>query len=224
MAEDPEQLSEVLKERATELFKLCDEDGKGFITEQDLVGVINNLELPLDAIQVREAFVKLDEDQNGCLTLEEFTAGFGLFLGIQSDSESSDLEEIVTDPGRELFYLCDPDRKGYITKSDLQRVSTDLNLNFGQLDLIFDKLDQDGNGQLTIDEFAEGFGKFLSGENLSPDCPEGIDSALEDKMDEKGSDVVFESVHGGDEGRGLGADDAMFREVVESVGEDIFSG
>lgn len=225
MAEDPENLSIVLKERAVELFNLCDQDGKGFITEPDLVGVIHQLELPLDANQVNEAFLKLDEDQNGRLTLEEFTAGFGLFLGIHSDSESSDLEEIVTDPGRELFYLCDPDKKGYITKSDLERVATDLNLNFSQLDLIFDKLDQDANGQLTIDEFAEGFGKFLSGETLTPEGsgPEGgniSDQAMEDSS----SDVVFESIHGSDESRGPGADEALFRDVVESVGEDIFSG
>ena len=221
MAEDSEGLSMVLKERAVELFNLCDRNGKGFITEPDLMGVISQLELPLDSKQVNEAFLKLDEDQNGRLTLEEFAAGFGLFLGIHSDSESSDLEEIVTDPGRELFYLCDPDKKGYITKSDLERVATDLNLNFNQLDVIFDKLDQDANGQLTIDEFAEGFGKFLNGEAVTP---EGSGSETETKEVMSESDVIFESIHGTDETRGHGTDEALFRDVVESVGEDIFSG
>lgn len=232
MAEDPDQLKNVLKERAVELFNLCDQDGKGYITESELQHVIAELGLPLDASQVKQTFNELDDDENGYLTLEEFTAGFGLFLGIQSNDEgNNDLNEItsVSDPGRELFFLCDPEGKGYITKVDLERVAGDLNLNFEQLDFIFDKLDIDKNGRLTLEEFVEGFGTFLSEGNGSTehDSSKHVDGDLNDEFTKQslpeGHDI-FESLETGPESPNYASEEALFRGIVESVGEDIFSG
>ena len=231
MAEDPDQLKNVLKERAVELYNLCDQDSKGYITRNELQSVIAELGLPLDATQVKQTFNELDEDQNGYLTLEEFTAGFGLFLGIHSDDEGhNELEEItsISDPGRELFFLCDPEGKGYITKADLERVAEDLNLNFEQLDFIFDKLDIDKNGQLTMDEFVEGFGTFLSEVNDSTE----LDSTKQNqdfsdeyiKEDSQTEHDIFESLETGLASPSHPSEDALFREIVESVGEDIFTG
>lgn len=229
MTEDADQLKNVLKERALELYNLCDQDGKGYITKNELQGVITELGLPLDATQVKQSFDELDEDQNGYLTLEEFTAGFGLFLGIRSDDEDhSELEEItsISDPGRELFFLCDPEGKGYITKADLERVAQDLNLNFEQLDFIFDKLDIDKNGRLTMDEFVEGFGAFLAEDNGSSE----FDSSKHDLSAEFAKDSlqmghdIFESLETGLASPNHPTEDALFREIVESVGEDIFTG
>ncbi|KAK3729470.1 hypothetical protein QZH41_019787, partial [Actinostola sp. cb2023] len=214
-----------LKDRATELFSLCDQERKGFITKNDLVQVITELGLPLESKQVEQAFGKLDNDQNGYLTLDEFIEGFGLFLGIDINdlNDNSELEEIASsDPGRELFYLCDTDRKGYITKPDLQRVSYDLNLNFDQLDLIFDKLDQDGNGRLTLDEFAEGFGAFLrGGDDVEESNVIEQDDGIEVEFDQPRD--VFESASLSDPSSTT-KEDAVFREVVESIGEDVLSG
>lgn len=233
MAEDPNQLKNVLKERAVELYNLCDQDGKGYITKNELQSVIAGLGLPLDATQVKQTFNELDEDQNGYLTLEEFTAGFGLFLGIRSDDEgNTELEEIssISDPGRELFYLCDPEGKGYITKVDLERVAEDLNLNFEQLDFIFDKLDIDKNGRLTMDEFVEGFGTFLSGDGNGST---GLDSAKQNldfseenftKSTLQTGHDIFESLETGLASPTHPSEEALFREIVESVGEDIFTG
>jgi Ca2+-binding EF-hand superfamily protein len=228
MGDQRHKAQDTLRERATELFSLCDQEDKGFITENDLVQVISELGLPLDSKQVEQAFSKLDNDQNGYLTLEEFIEGFGLFLGLDLDDNANpELEEIATsDPGRELFYLCDTDRKGYITKIDLQRVAIDLNLNFDQLDLIFDKLDQDGNGKLTLDEFADGFGNFLNGvdtEEESNGFDEHDDGIEVEVIEPEPSRDVFES-NSHDDPLSNTKEDAVFREVVESIGEDVLSG
>lgn len=231
MAEDPDQLKQLLKERAVELYNLCDQDGKGYITDSELQNVIAELGLPLDANQVKQTFNELDDDENGYLTLEEFTAGFGLFLGIHSDDEGNgELEEItsISDPGRELFFLCDPEGKGFITKSDLGRVAEDLNLNFEQLDFIFDKLDIDKNGRLTLDEFVEGFGTFLGESNGTSELDSSKhDANFNDEFTKEGlpeGHDIFESLEAGPESPTHASEEALFREIVESVGEDIFTG
>lgn len=226
MGDHEHKAKDTLQKRAQELFSLCDQEKNGFITQNDLVQVISELELPLDSKQIEQAFSKLDDDQNGYLTLEEFTEGFGLFLGLDLDDNANpDLEEIATsDPGRELFYLCDTDRKGYITKSDLQRVAIDLNLNFDQLDLIFDKLDLDSNGRLTLDEFADGFGNFLRGVETEDESNGLIEHDIEvEAIEPEATKDVYESSSTYDSSSNT-KEDAVFREVVESIGEEVFSG
>ena len=233
MEAEVEQLQLSLNERATELFNLCDQEGLGYITKHDLAQVIRDLELSLDSSQIEQAFDKLDDDKNGFLTLEEFTSGFGLFLGVAPDENANaSLQELESDPGKELFYLCDPEGKGYITKADLQRVANDLSLNFEQLDVIFDNLDIDGNGQLTLDEFSKGFGKFLSGESIANDSETESTEPEQDSMDHgirgrhnlASENDVFESAVAVDGSATPGHDDAVFREIIGSVGEDVFSG
>ena len=43
-------------------------------------------QLPLNPEQLENVFDQLDQDQNGYLTLEEFTKGFESFLGIENHS------------------------------------------------------------------------------------------------------------------------------------------
>lgn len=211
------------------MYNLCDQDGKGYITKNELQSVIAELGLPLDVAQVKQTFDELDEDQNGYLTLEEFTAGFGLFLGIQSEDEGNgELHAItsINDPGRELFFLCDPEGKGYITKVDLERVAEDLNLDFQQLDFIFDKLDIDQNGQLTMDEFVEGFGSFLAESNGASE----VDSSEHESFNDSSKDTlhagqdIFESLDTDIGSPNQASEEALFQEIVESVGEDLFTG
>ena len=47
-------------------------------------------ELPLDPDQLEAVFDALDADGNSYLTLEEFTEGFGHFLGLESQTKADE--------------------------------------------------------------------------------------------------------------------------------------
>ncbi|KAK7068569.1 Calcium release activated channel regulator 2A [Halocaridina rubra] len=68
------------EQRAEQLYSLCDRESKGFITKRDLQRLWG--ELPLGPDELEGVFDSLDQDQNGYLTLEEFTDGFGHHLGL----------------------------------------------------------------------------------------------------------------------------------------------
>uniref|UniRef100_A0A8B9QNP4 Calcium release activated channel regulator 2A n=1 Tax=Anas platyrhynchos TaxID=8839 RepID=A0A8B9QNP4_ANAPL len=63
--------------KAHEFFQICDVEGKGFITCQDMQRLYP--ELPLSLEELEKVFVMLDADGNGSLTPKEFTTGFSEF-------------------------------------------------------------------------------------------------------------------------------------------------
>ncbi|XP_061577360.1 EF-hand calcium-binding domain-containing protein 4B [Cololabis saira] len=67
----------------------------------------------------------------------------------------------------EFFQMCDIENKGHITRRDMQRLNGELPLSEEELDNVFDTLDSDGNGYLTLEEFSSGFSAFLSGRRIS---------------------------------------------------------
>ncbi|XP_035169262.1 EF-hand calcium-binding domain-containing protein 4B isoform X2 [Oxyura jamaicensis] len=99
--------------KAHEFFQICDVEGKGFITCQDMQRLYP--ELPLSLEELEKVFVMLDADGNGSLTPKEFTTGFSQFLlgqialnkeMQQSEAETDCLpksEETVRDDDDEEF-------------------------------------------------------------------------------------------------------------------------
>lgn len=75
--------------------------------------------------------------------------------------EQPNVRDLLVNNARELFVLCDKEDKGFITKRDMQRLRNELPLDPDQLELVFDSLDLDHNGYLTLEEFTDGFGMFL---------------------------------------------------------------
>uniref|UniRef100_A0A915J5T4 EF-hand domain-containing protein n=1 Tax=Romanomermis culicivorax TaxID=13658 RepID=A0A915J5T4_ROMCU len=76
-------------EKAMELFKICDREGKGFINKIDMHMI--GREMPdLTSEILDQVFDNLDMDKNGYLTMDEFITGFGTFLGLQLKLSSDD--------------------------------------------------------------------------------------------------------------------------------------
>ncbi|XP_041794877.1 EF-hand calcium-binding domain-containing protein 4B [Chelmon rostratus] len=82
-------------------------------------------------------------------------------------SENGDVgQHTIREKTHEFFQMCDIENKGFITRRDMQRLNGGLPLSAEELENVFDTLDSDGNGYLTLDEFSFGFSEFLFGQKI----------------------------------------------------------
>ena len=63
------------------------------------------------------------------------------------------IQELISVKAEELFNQCDKEQKGFIIKKDMQRLKDELGVEPEQLEDVFDSLDIDHNGFLTLEEF-----------------------------------------------------------------------
>ena len=64
------------------------------------------------------------------------------------------VQDLISVKAVELFDICDKEKKGFIIKRDIQHLRDELLLEPEQLEEVFDSLDIDHNGFLTLDEFS----------------------------------------------------------------------
>ncbi|KAF7198719.1 transcript variant X2 [Nothobranchius furzeri] len=74
-------------------------------------------------------------------------------------------QNIILEKTHEFFQMCDTENKGFITRRDMQRLNGELPLSAEELENVFDSLDSDSNGYLTLNEFSSG--AFLFGRRIS---------------------------------------------------------
>ncbi|XP_043093874.1 EF-hand calcium-binding domain-containing protein 4B [Puntigrus tetrazona] len=71
------------------------------------------------------------------------------------------------DKTEDFFQICDSEGKGFITRTDMRKLHNELPLTTEELENVFDSLDLDENGYLTLGEFSSGFSNFLQGRRAS---------------------------------------------------------
>uniref|UniRef100_A0A8C8M5R4 EF-hand domain-containing protein n=1 Tax=Oncorhynchus tshawytscha TaxID=74940 RepID=A0A8C8M5R4_ONCTS len=85
-----------------------------------------------------------------------------------SDRRGSDWGSIaMLDKTKEFFQTCDVEGKGFITRTDMRRLHRELPLTAEELDNVFDSLNTDQNGYLTLEVFSSGFSQFLHSRRIS---------------------------------------------------------
>ncbi|XP_062861094.1 EF-hand calcium-binding domain-containing protein 4B [Trichomycterus rosablanca] len=80
---------------------------------------------------------------------------------------SSSASASLLEKTQEFFQICDSEGKGYITPTDMRKLDKELPLSAEELDDVFDSLDSDKNGYLTLEEFTLGLSDFLYSRKIS---------------------------------------------------------
>ncbi|XP_076588971.1 EF-hand calcium-binding domain-containing protein 4B [Chaetodon auriga] len=129
--------------------------------------------------------------------------------------ENGDMgQNTVQEKTHEFFQMCDIESKGFITRRDMQRLNGGLPLSAEELENVFDTLDSDGNGYLTLDEFSFGFSEFLFSQKIP------VEEDMSDKIPCKNpTEVLYqtkweESLARGDEDE----EEKHFCMLMESLG------
>nr|CAD7605358.1 unnamed protein product [Timema genevievae] len=68
---------------------------------------------------------------------------------------------------QQLFRACDSSGRGYIGRDEFRELCTGFDIPPRDADVIFRDLDHDGDGRVSLDDFAWGFRDFLSGSGTS---------------------------------------------------------
>uniref|UniRef100_A0A3Q0RQV7 Calcium release activated channel regulator 2A n=1 Tax=Amphilophus citrinellus TaxID=61819 RepID=A0A3Q0RQV7_AMPCI len=87
-------------------------------------------------------------------------------------------QNTILEKTHEFFQMCDIENKGFITRRDMQRLNSELPLSAEELENVFDTLDSDNNGYLTLTEFSSGFSSFLFGDTISEEEGMGEKNSL----------------------------------------------
>uniref|UniRef100_A0A8D3C8B4 Calcium release activated channel regulator 2Ab n=1 Tax=Scophthalmus maximus TaxID=52904 RepID=A0A8D3C8B4_SCOMX len=66
----------------------------------------------------------------------------------------------LLDKTKEFFQTCDVEGKGFITRTDMRRLHRELPLSAAELEDVFDSLDTEHTGYLTLEVFSSGFSRF----------------------------------------------------------------
>uniref|UniRef100_A0A8C7QPK4 EF-hand domain-containing protein n=1 Tax=Oncorhynchus mykiss TaxID=8022 RepID=A0A8C7QPK4_ONCMY len=131
-------------------------------------------------------------------------------------SERSRGHRTMLEKTHDFFQTCDIEDKGFITRRDMQRLHGELPLSAEELENVFDTLDSDGNGYLTLEEFSLGFSEFLFGRRIS--ATEGRDSPIAKEPTQGPPDSLYQTQW---EERLVGSEDEEekhFCMLMESLG------
>ncbi|CAF1174171.1 unnamed protein product [Adineta steineri] len=136
-----DQLSEL-----RQAFNLFDSDNSGGITIVELKQSLSALGVSITEQEARQMFSAIDVDNNGRIEFEEFAEIVADFY-FKKYSRAEILE---------AFRRFDHNRDGFIEAEELKNILGQLGRNFSNEEIrtMIQKVDRDGNGKISIEEFA----------------------------------------------------------------------
>ena len=78
-------------------------------------------------------------------------------------------ESVVERTVKDIFNAWDLNQNAFIEKSELASCCSELNLTDEQLNKLFDDLDVDGDGKISITDFSQGFQRVCTLFEVEPD-------------------------------------------------------
>ncbi|XP_066559148.1 uncharacterized protein LOC136749100 isoform X3 [Amia ocellicauda] len=86
---------------------------------------------------------------------------------------------------QEVFRSWDHEEKGFITREDMQGLGGELGLSAGELQMVFDGLDRDGDGLVTRQDFTVGMRKFLGSQQTKPSVYQSQGCVVPEDVDDE---------------------------------------
>jgi len=153
-AQVAKKLKDKRQQRTIEgIFKKVDKEGKGSITLNDYFGIFSSHGIVVDKVETSRVISLAGED--GTLSKEKFVKivqGSDFFMKSFDKNKDGEVTETDMMTRAELaFSALDKDKKGYITAKELMKLTKKLSKQ--ELMSLMSKLDTDGDGQLTFEEF-----------------------------------------------------------------------
>ncbi|KAJ3269288.1 translation elongation factor EF1B gamma [Terramyces sp. JEL0728] len=130
-------------------FELFDRDMDGTITSKEMATALRHLGQNPTEAELQELLAELDQDGNGTIEFEELMA-----LIVKNEGNAQ--QDIDTEI-KEIFNLLDRDNSGFISIQDLKAVaiSSGMKLSETEIENMIIEADNDGDGQISLEEFIE---------------------------------------------------------------------
>ncbi|XP_042344748.1 ras and EF-hand domain-containing protein isoform X2 [Plectropomus leopardus] len=141
--------------RLSALFRTYDVDNSGRIEKHEFSTICQELHVP--SKEADSIFDRLDVDKDGTVTLEEFISGFKERHQEKKMASTRGMSQEEIKRLSALFHAYDADNSGCIEKQEFFTICKELRVPSKEADSIFDRLDVDKDGTVTLDEFISGF-------------------------------------------------------------------
>lgn len=136
-------------------FRRADKNGDGRLSVDEVYGIYVDHGVDVTREEVAKIVEAADKDGTGLLTEKEFVDSQKAEgnVNVMEDPKAQE-DRQPKDVGKQAelaFKLYDKDRDGFITKSEMEKLSK--NLSKEQIEKVFARFDKDGDGRLSYAEF-----------------------------------------------------------------------